>query len=76
MRSTTTMSSKEEEPLTESEKRYLNRNQGYDQIENKGEKGKTPILGEMDEKEILKLLLQAMQDIAREIKEMRMEKHK
>ena len=69
------MYSEEGEPLTERKKRY-NRNQGYDQTNKKGDKGKTPISGETDEKEFPKLLLQDMQDIAQEIKEMRMEKHK
>ena len=65
-----------EEPLTEREKSYLNRNQRYDYIDNKEDKGKTLISGEVDDTEFPKHLLQTMHDIAREIKEMRMERHK
>ena len=51
------MSSEEEEPITEMAKRYLNGNRGYHYTDPKGDKGKTPISGEMDEKEFPKLLL-------------------
>ena len=70
------MSSEEEKHLTERGKRYINRNQRYDYTDPKADKVKTPIVGEMDGKEFPKLLLQTMQDIAREIREMRMERHK
>ena len=69
------MSSEEGDPLTDRMKRYLKiRNQRYDYTD-KEEKGKNPLLGE-DEKEYPKIIIQTMQDIAREIKEMRMDRHK
>ena len=61
------MSSEEEYPLTNREKRYLRRNWKYDSIDDKEDKGKTPLLGEEDEKEFAKLFIQNMQDIDREI---------
>ena len=71
------MSSEEGDPLTDREKRYLRRrNYKYDYIDDKEDKGKTPLSGEDEEKEFPKLLLRTMQDIAKEIKEMRMDRHK
>ena len=46
------MSSEEGETLTERGKSYLNRNQRYDYTKNKEDKGKNPILGEDDEREL------------------------
>ena len=57
------------------ERRYKRRrHQKFDYINDKEDKGKTPLSGgEDEEKEFPKILLRAMQDIAREIKEMRMD---
>ena len=70
------MSSEEGDPLTDREKRYLRRNRKFDYIDDREDKGKTPLSGGDEEKEFPKLLLRTMQDIAREIKEMRMDRHK
>ena len=70
------MSSEEGDPLTDRERRYLRRNQKYDYTYDKEDKGKTPLSGEEDDKEFPKLLLRTMQEIVREIKDMRMDRHK
>ena len=70
------MSSEEGDPLIDIDKRYLKRNQKCDYTNDKEYKGKTHISGEDEEKEFPKLLLRTMQDIARETKEMRMDRHK
>ena len=71
------MSSEEGYPLTNREKRYLKiRHWKFDYTDDKEDKGKTPLLGEDEEKEFPKILLRTMQDIAREIKEMRMDRYK
>ena len=72
------MSSKEGEPLTDREKRYQRRRHGkFYYTNDKEDKGKTPLSGgEDEEKEFPEILLRAMQDIAREIKEMRMDRYK
>ena len=69
------MSSEEGEPLTDREKRYQRRSRRrFDYTNDKEDKGKTPLSrGEDEEKEFPKILLRAMQDISREIKEMRMD---
>ena len=70
------MSSKEEETLTDREKRYLKRIQKkkFDYTNDNEDKGKAPKSGsEEEEKDFPKILLRAMQDLAREIKEMRLE---
>ena len=70
------MSSEGEDPLIDGEKTYLKIiNQRYDYIDDREDKGKNPLSGREEEKEYPKLLLQTMQDIAREIKEMRMDRH-
>ena len=70
------MSSEEGDPLTNKEKRYLKIiNWRYDYIDDREDKGKTPLSGG-EEEEYPKLLLQTIQDIAREIKDMRMDRHK
>ena len=49
----------------------------FDYTNDQEDKSKTPLSrGEDEEKEFPKILLRAMQDIAREIKEMRMDRHK
>ena len=70
------MSSEEGYPLLDREKRYLKINRRYDYTYDKEDKGKTPLWGEDDEKEFPKIILKAMQYIAREIKEMMMERYK
>ena len=71
------MYSEEGEPLTNREKRYQKRRHGnFDYINDNEDKGKTPLSGGEDEEEFPKILLRAMQDIAREIKEMRMDRFK
>ena len=72
------MSSKEEEPLTDREKRYLKRRQKKFYYKNDNEdKGKAPVSrSEEEEKDFPKILLRAMQDISREIKEMRFDRIK
>ena len=72
------MSYEEGDPLTDNEKRYQRRrNQKFDYINDKEDKGKTPLFGgEDEEKEFPKILLRAMKDIAREIKDIRMDRYK
>ena len=73
------MYSEEEEPLTNREKRYLKRRQrkNFDYTNENEDKGKAPLSGSEDEsKDFPKILLRAMQDLAREIKEMRMDRIK
>ena len=72
------MSSKEEEPLTDREERYLKRrHKKFDHTNDDKDKGKAPESGsDEDGKEFAKTLLKSMQDLAREIKEMRMERIK
>ena len=69
------MSLEEEEPLTEREKRYLKRRQKkFDYTNDDKDKGKALESGSDEEgKDFAKILSRAMQDLAREIKEMRME---
>ena len=56
---------------------YLRRrNWKYDYTDDKEDKVKTPLSKGYEEKEYPKLLLRTMQDIAREIKDMRMDRHK
>ena len=66
------MSSKEEEPLTDREKRHLKRRQKkFCYTNDDKDKGKTLKSGSDEEgKDFAKILLRAMQDLAREIKEM------
>ena len=71
------MSSEEGDPLTDREKRYLGRrHRKFDYIDDKEDKGKTPLSREDEVKEYPKLLLRIMQDIAKEIKEMSMDRYK
>ena len=71
------MSFEEGEPLTNRERRYQRRrHQKFYYIDDKEDKGKTPLSGEDEEKEYQKLLLRTMQEIAIEIKEMRMDRYK
>ena len=73
------MSSKEEEPLTDRENRYLKRikKKKFDYTNDNEDKGKAPLSGgEDEEKDFPKILLITMQDLAREIKEMKMDKIK
>ena len=72
------MSFEEGDPLTDREKRYQRRIQRkFDYKNDKEEKEKTPLSrGEDEEKEFPNILLKAMQDIYREIKEMRMDRYK
>ena len=51
------MSSEEGDTLKDRENRYLKRNQRYYYTDDKEDKGKTPLLGEDEEKEFPKLLL-------------------
>ena len=70
------MSYEEEEPLTDREKRYLKRihKKKFDYTNDNEDKGKAPVSGsEEEEKDFPKILLRAMQDISREIKELRMD---
>ena len=66
------MSFEEEDPLTNTKKRYLKRIQKkFDYTNDSEDKGKAPISGSEEEgKDFAKILLRAMQDLAREIKEM------
>ena len=73
--------SKDEDPLSERERRYQNsshRNYGYTTVDlDKGQdKGKAPELNDKDKeaKEFAKTLLETMQDISKEIKEMRIDR--
>ena len=72
------MSSEEEGPITDIEKRYLNiRQKKFDYTNDNEDKGKAPLSGGEDEdKDFSKIILRAMQDLAREIKEMRMDRIK
>ena len=72
------MSSKDEEPLINRVKRYLKRRQKkFDYTNDNEDKGKAPASGSEEEgKDFAKILLRAMQDLAREIKEMRLERIK
>ena len=73
------MSSEEEEPLTNREKRYLKRRQKNksDYTNDNEDKGKAPESGsDVEEKDLPKILLRAMQDLAREIKEMSLDRIK
>ena len=70
--------SKEDEPLTKREKRYHNRShKNFDYTTDDQDKGKAPETGSDKEgEEFARTLLVAMQDLAREIKEMRMDRIK
>ena len=72
------MSSEQGEPLSDREKRYLKRRyKNCDYTNDSEDKGKSPLSGgEDEEKDFPKILLRAMQDIAREIKEIRMDRIK
>ena len=72
------MSSEEEEPLTDRDKKYLKRiHKKFDYTNDNEDKGKAPFSGGEDEdKDCPEILLRAMQDLAREIKEMRMDRIK
>ena len=72
------MSYEEGEPLTDREKRYLKRrHKKFDYRNDNEDKGKAPLSGGEDEdKDFAKILLRAMQDLAREIKEMRIDRIK
>lgn len=70
------MSLEEGYTLTYRERTYLRRNQKYDYTDDKEDKGKTPLSRGDEEKEFPKLILRTIQDIAREVKEMRMDRHK
>ena len=70
------MSLEEEEPLTDREKRYLKRKQNkkFDYTTDNEDNGKALYSrSEEEEKDFPKILLRAMQDLAREIKEMRLD---
>ena len=71
------MSLEEGDPVRDREKRYFRRrNRKYDYTNDKEDKGKTLLSEGDEEKEYPKLLLQTMQDIDREINEMRMDRYK
>ena len=72
------MSLEEEEPLTDREKRYLKKRQNkFDYTNDDRDKCKSPESGsDVEEKDFPKILLRAMQDIYREIKEMRLDRIK
>ena len=71
------MSSEERDTFTDRKKRHLKiMNQKFDGTNDKEDKGKPPLSGGDEEKEYPKLILRTMQDIAREIKEMRMDRYK
>ena len=72
------MSFEEGDPLTDRDNRYQRRrHQKFDYTNDKEDKGKTPLSrGEYEEKEFPKILLKATKKIAREIKEMRMDRYK
>ena len=71
------MSSKEEEPLTEKERRYQKRRHRIiDYTKEKEDKGKTPLSGGMKGKELSRLLLQTMYELRNEINGMRKGRHK
>ena len=72
------MSSKEDDPLTNREKRYLKiiQKKFYYTNDDK-DKGKAPESGsDVEGKDFAKILLKSMQDLAREIKEMRLDRIK
>ena len=64
--------------LTDREKRYQKRSHGkFDYKYENENKGKAPLSrGEDEEKDFPKILLRAMQDLARKIKEMRLDRIK
>ena len=66
------------EPLTDREKRYQKRrHKKFDYTNDNEDKGKASLSGgEDEEKDFPNILPRAMQDLAREIKEMRMERIK
>ena len=66
----------EDDPLTERERRYQNRShKKYDYTTEDQDKGKAPeTTSDKEGEEFARTLLVAMQDLAREIKEMRVEK--
>ena len=72
---TAMLHSKEYEPLTEREKRYQNRiHKKFDYTTEEQDKGKAPeTTDDKEGEEFARTLLVAMQDIAKEIKEMRLE---
>ena len=73
------MSPEEEETLTNREKRYLKRRQKkkFDYTNENEDKGKAPQSGSgEEEKDFPKILLRAMQDLAKEINEMRLDRIK
>ena len=70
------MSSEEGDIITDRERRYLKINRKYDYTYDKEDKGKTPLSRGDEEKEFPKLLILTMQDIAGEIKDMTMDRHK
>ena len=74
------MSSEEGEHLTNKDQRYLRRrNKNFDYTNEDKYKGKTPEDGngsDEEGKEFAKNILKAMQDLAREIKDMRIDKIK
>ena len=72
------MSSEEGYHLTDRDKRYQRIiHSKFDYTNDKEDKGKTPLSGgEDEEKDSPKSLLKSMQEIAREIKEMRMDRYK
>ena len=72
------MSSKEDEHLTDREERYLRRRKKkFDYTNDDQDKGKALESGSDEEgKDFAKILLRAMQDLTREIKEMRMDRIK
>ena len=72
------MISEDDDPLTKREKRYQNRShKEFDYTTDDQDKGKAPETGSDKEgEEFARTLLIAMQDLAREIKEMRIDKIK
>ena len=68
--------SEEDEPLTEREKRYQNRShKKFDCTTDDQDKGKAPeTASDKEGEEFARTLLMAMQDLAKEIKEMRMDR--
>ena len=72
------LQSEEDEPLTEREKRYQNwSHKKFDYTIDDQDKGKAPKTGSDQEgEEFERTLLEAMQDLPRDIKEMRMDKMK
>ena len=68
----------EDEPFTDIEKRYLRiREKKFDYTNDDQDKGKAPESGsDVEGKDLANILLKAMQDLARDIKEMRVERIK